>query len=156
MTDTSADLQPESESEGDTSLAPDADPDEWVRYSDRDMRRAEVMLREADWDAVWFFCQQAVEKRIKAVMAYKTGQAPPKIHDLPDLAHRADLCVDEPTLDLLLDLTERYIAGRYPGTGPVASDDESRELAESHLAKSWEVIAWLDQVLTPSESPEEP
>ncbi|WP_245779703.1 HEPN domain-containing protein [Desulfoscipio geothermicus] len=61
-------------------------------------------------------CQQAVEKAIKALYFEKTGDTPPKKHDLISLAGAANIlnALDDKTQDLLRRLSIYYIETRYP------------------------------------------
>lgn len=132
---------------GASGLAPDADPREWVKYSDQDLDRAERMMADGDSTAAFFFCQQTLEKRIKALIAAQTRGTPPRIHDLPVLARVARLEPDERRLNLLTGLSERYVSDRYPGMGGDFTEGELREIAEEYLAATREAVEWLDHLL---------
>lgn len=132
---------------GPPGIAPDADPKEWVKYSDQDLDRAERMMADGDSTAVFFFCQQTLEKRIKALIAAQTCGTPPRIHDLPVLARVARLEPGERRLNLLTGLSERYVSHRYPGMGGDFTEEELRELAEEYLAATREAVEWLDHLL---------
>ncbi|MCX6647202.1 MAG: HEPN domain-containing protein [bacterium] len=61
---------------------------EWIRKSDGDFRVADRELNEAkepNYDAIWFHCQQCIEKLMKAVLI-NHGEIPVKIHDLSTLS----------------------------------------------------------------------
>jgi HEPN domain-containing protein len=106
---------------------------EWIRYADRDLRAAELLLQGEKplLENGLFSCQQAVEKWLKAWLIWQ-GIAFPKIHDLKKIGK---LCVQaEPDLSELAEsvseLTDFATVYRYPGA----------ELA----LDAAEAIAWLD------------
>ena len=63
---------------------------------------------------VVFCCQQAVEKALKVLILKRSGQMPPRLHNLPKLAQVAGLEVDANRAEFLLWLTVAYVRSRYP------------------------------------------
>lgn len=110
-----------------------ADTKAWLKKSANDLRGA-MLDMEADppllEDAV-FHCQQAVEKSIKAFLAFHDKPFR-KTHNLEELGE-ACLKIDNTLADLVeeaVPLSEYAWAYRYPG------DAESPELEESEAALS--------------------
>ncbi len=61
----------------------------WLRKADSDLANARLTVAgEGPYDTACFHAQQAVEKSLKAVIAYH-GEAIPRTHELKDLAERA-------------------------------------------------------------------
>lgn len=93
--------------------------DEWRLKSQSDLKAAEHLLAADDaslYDAVCFHCQQAIEKRLKALLLKKNSR-PPKTHDLRVLAGllkemTPPIIIDEDGLDYLHHFAVEY---RYPG-----------------------------------------
>lgn len=128
----------------------------WVPYSDEDLKSAEALLAAGRFVRVPLFCQQAIEKRLKAVLLQRTGEEPPRIHHLLHLAGLAGLTLTEDAEGLLFDLTQLYITSRYPGFQLPADMAEDRAQTETLLVRTREVSAWLDQSLKPKDSRELP
>lgn len=62
----------------------------WLAKAEADMRRAGQMAASpADYDAAAFFCQQAVEKYLKARLL-SLGKAAPRTHDLEKLQYELE------------------------------------------------------------------
>ena len=69
-------------------------PEQWVELARYDLGTAKDMLAAKRHRYVLFFCQQAVEKALKGIIAQRTNEMPPRLHNLPTLAERAELVVD--------------------------------------------------------------
>lgn len=63
-------------------------PRDWLRIADKDWRRAERALEDADAEEAGFWLQQAVEKYLKAYLLWK-GWELKRIHDLEILVNEA-------------------------------------------------------------------
>ena len=123
----------------------------WVALSNADIRAATLLVDGDEYDTVYFHWQQAIEKRIKAVIVRGGNPDPPKIHSLVELAHRAALELTEDHEALLFDLTQLYIETRYPVSALVDSDLLTCEHVHGVASRVKEVLEWLDQLLTPNE-----
>jgi HEPN domain-containing protein len=87
----------------------------WLSHASSDIKAAEALISNAEFTAkVVFFCQQAVEKYLKAVL-FELKIPIQKTHDLLKLYDKVkefkDWKIDETKLDNLCDL---YIESRYP------------------------------------------
>lgn len=89
-----------------------------------------------------FFVHLAIEKALKALVCRKTAEVPPRIHNLVKLAELAGLQPDRCQLDLLGEMNEFNMAGRYPDFLPAPP---SREEASAVVARAGEVFTWLMQ-----------
>lgn len=95
---------------------------------------------------VFFCCQQAVEKMLKALVVTRLNEFPPRIHNLVRLAEAAGVQVTEERTAWLRRLAGYYILTRYPeerGDVPEVTDRESREI----LRETKDVIAWLRSMM---------
>ena len=68
---------------------------EWVERARYDLETAKSMLEAGRYLYVLFCCQQAVEKAIKALIAERTNDMPPRIHNLPKLMVVANVYPDK-------------------------------------------------------------
>ncbi len=127
------------------------DFDVWVRYSDDDLESARVLLDAGQVLHVYFHWQQAIEKRLKALIVMSGEPDPPKVHGLLALVRRAGMPVDDDQEALLFDLTQLYIETRYPASALAHEEISTPEFAEALRPRVEEVIEWLDQLLRPTE-----
>lgn len=90
--------------------------DYWLESAADDLITAKAMLdaKRLLWSG--FICHLVAEKALKAVIADKTDELPPKIHDLKVLAKRGGVMDDlsEEQLALLEQLNPLQIEARYP------------------------------------------
>ena len=92
---------------------------EWVRKAENDFKVASQILRRRKDivpDAACFFCQQCVEKYLKARLV-ETGVSFPRVHDLLQLLN---LCAQAQPLWLAYakvmdEMTDYAVDFRYPG-----------------------------------------
>lgn len=116
-----------------------ADTHAWLARAASDLRGAEIDLAATPplLDDLVFHCQQAVEKALKAFLAWHDRPFR-RTHDLVELGAQ---CVDvDPTLEPLLQraapLTEYAWRYRYPGDEP----DPTLQEATDALALAREVV----------------
>ncbi|MGE5571513.1 MAG: HEPN domain-containing protein [Bacillota bacterium] len=102
----------------------------WIRKAESDLADARrTVASEGPYDTACFHCQQAVEKYLKAFLAYHEEPVP-HTHDLEELARlcsRVDNTLDWSGFDLE-QLTDYAVASRY--------DDEfwpERDVAEDAM-----------------------
>ena len=91
---------------------------EWVERAEHDFDTVLLLVREqsTSYEIICFHCQQCVEKLLKAILT-KEDIVFPRIHDLVKLAN---ICLDKYSfisdyLEVLSELNEYAVAGRYPG-----------------------------------------
>lgn len=118
---------------------------EWVQKGENDLRNAEVLLREGGTiDAVCFHSQQAVEKYLKALLAFHRLPVR-KIHSLVVLTKQ--IATKEPCLLDFMEgyktLEAYYIESRYPPDTRVYEQKEGEEAY--HLAR--EIIDSIKKLL---------
>ncbi|MCX7598804.1 MAG: HEPN domain-containing protein [Armatimonadetes bacterium] len=116
-------------------------PEQWVKLSDADLKAAHVAMQAGLVADVLFHCQQALEKRLKALIALKTGQYPPRLYSLSRLAAEAGVLVPERLQELFEELTAAYTASGYDAAYVAASEPGH---AEERLKPSVVAAQWLD------------
>jgi len=57
----------------------------WLKRAERDLKTAGNSFKSKDYYASSFWCQQSIEKGLKALLIEKTGNFP-KIHDILKLS----------------------------------------------------------------------
>jgi HEPN domain-containing protein len=104
-------------------------PRDWLRIADKDWRRAERALEDADAEQAGFWLQQAVEKYLKAYLLSK-GWELKRIHDLETLVNEAARLDDRfrGSDDACRKISGYYLAERYPALNEFSLTlDEVRE-----------------------------
>ena len=88
-----------------------------------------------------FYCEQAAQKALKAVLLHRTSRPPPKIHNLVELGRL--LGVDPATAAFLAQLTPHYMTTRYPdAAGAVTSQLYDGRTSLRFLRGTRKVLAW--------------
>ena len=84
----------------------------WYETAQKNLKRAERAFSAEDYEACAFWCHQAVEFALKALVI-RLGHLPPKTHNLRRLYEivRSTITLDE---QLLSELTPYYSVSRYP------------------------------------------
>ncbi|NPA85002.1 MAG: HEPN domain-containing protein [Crenarchaeota archaeon] len=106
-----------------------------MKAAEKDLERAERSFEYGDYPATTFWCQQAVEKALKALLLLKAGSFP-KAHSIRRLREELgeDLGLDEATWSRAYELTQYYFIARYPDLVEGPPDEVvSRESAERAL-----------------------
>lgn len=88
-----------------------------------------------------FFAHLALEKTIKAHVCKATGELAAKIHNLVRLSQIAGISLSEEQIDLLAEVSEFNIEGRYP---EMLLPPPSREEAEGYMVRIAEVLQCLN------------
>ncbi len=113
----------------------------WLLQSEEELSTAEASLNSGKWFAVAFWCQQAVEKALKALFLFKKKESSGTTHSLTYLGR--ELGIPTEFWDGLRDLTKEYYLSRYPDASEDVpfkmynSEDASRYLKFSRLLIKW-------------------
>ena len=117
----------------------------WVEIAESDLRAAGVVLNEGLFQQTVFYCQQSIEKLLKAIWTERHGSGThPRTHNLVKLANGLDLDVPAQWRNFLVDLTDQIFPSRYPEAGW----RYNREVAEEYYNMTQELFVWLRQLLT--------
>lgn len=123
------------------------DAKDWLARVGSDLSMAEGAIEKKEYMYVAFFCQQALEKTLKAIIIDESGKLPPRTHSLVDLAQFAKITLDEEKKKLYSSLTAYYVESRYPngkGQLTIRLDDTS---AAGLLSRTKDEIEWLKSSL---------
>jgi HEPN domain-containing protein len=123
----------------------------WIDLSESDLSAAKVLVINNMLRQAAFFCHQALEKSLKAVIArdLPDGDMPPKTHDLIRLASEASLMnklssKQESLLELIEPLS---IDARYPGYEEENQTTPTKEICERVVAEVEEFLCWIKKQL---------
>ena len=112
----------------------------WWKQAQSDFCKAEVLNEGKQYDGVAFYCQQAVEKALKAVILLKTKKETGG-HSLGYLGQKSG--IPERFFSGLKKLSPQYFLSRYPDASeeiPYELYDESS--AKEFLSLAREVLGW--------------
>jgi HEPN domain-containing protein len=123
----------------------------WMDRVEYDFETARAMLKTGRYLYVVFMCQQAVEKTVKAILAFQ-GKAIKPIHHISRLSAHAGILheFDQETLTFVESLSGYYLNARYKETIDALSRVIGRKEAKEYLNKTNRLVTWLTQKMKPS------
>jgi HEPN domain-containing protein len=113
----------------------------WRDSASEDWSVAQDLVRRGRIRHGLFFAHLALEKTIKAHVCKATGELALKIHNLVRLSEKAGLTLSEDQIDLLAEVSEFNIEGRYP---EMLLPPPSREEADGYMVRIQEVLQCLN------------
>jgi len=121
----------------------------WWEQAREDLKTAEVTLAGKRYYACVFFCQQAVEKALKAFLLKKTRNP-----QAPEMFSHSLIClgktcrVPEALHSFLRDLTAEYVNTRYPSAGQEPPEElYDAAIASRTLKHAKELFGWTGKHL---------
>lgn len=120
----------------------------WVDLSEYDLETAKAMLDTKRYLYVGFMCHQIIEKGLKAVIA-KTGDFPPKIHNLIELSKKASLyyMFSDTQKDFVMELNTLNIESRYPSYVEKINAILTETKCKDILSNTKELLQWIETKL---------
>ncbi len=115
----------------------------WRNGADEDWAVAQELIKRNKIRHALFIAHLALEKTLKAHICRNTGELAPHIHNLVRLSEIAGLQLAEPQIDLLADVNEFNIEGRYPEMSMPAL---TRSEADDYMARIAEVLQCLNRL----------
>jgi len=115
----------------------------WREGADEDWMVAWELLEKRRIRHALFFGHLTLEKILKAHVCRVTGELAPPIHNLVRLAERAAIKLSCEQLDLLADVNEFNIEGRYPEIRLAPPD---LEVAENYMKRIGEMRECLNSL----------
>ena len=119
------------------------DPGEWLRQAAYDYETAQAMHASGRYFYAVFMCHLAVEKALKGLVQRRTGEIPPKSHNLIYLLNLGGAAAPEPIGRFLVTLNEASIATRYPEDLGRMQADFTAAVADEILQRTREVLEWI-------------
>lgn len=120
---------------------------QWVQHAEQDLETARALVASKRNLHALFFCQQSIEKALKAIIQLRTNEMPPRIHNLPRLAELAGVSVDSQGLLLLAEFSVFYIESRYSQEIEKLAASTTNAAAKKSLQQTEEMVAWLLSIL---------
>jgi HEPN domain-containing protein len=116
----------------------------WLKTATDDWRVAQKLLAEDELPQGMFFVHLTLEKVLKAHVSRVTNDYAPRIHKLTRLAELASLDLSQEQLDILAEINQYNLEGRYPGIDlPVIPPSE----AHMNFERAKEMYEWLTKQL---------
>lgn len=120
--------------------------DVWVEQAEIDLESAKVNFEQKIYYVAAFFCQQAIEKMMKAVIMFKTNTTPPNAHNLRELGELVGLPAE--LMTKARKLSRDFILSRYPdAAGDVPAKIYDKQIAQESLSNAKELFEWLEKQL---------
>lgn len=118
----------------------------WFLQSKEELETAKISFEAKKWFAVAFWCQQAVEKSLKALYMFQKKESPGTTHSLTFLSRM--LKIPQEYASFLAELTKEYYFSRYPD----ASEDipyliYNKEEVEKYLKSTESLLKWVESQL---------
>ena len=128
-----------------TLLLVDKKTQTWLGLAKSDLEFAEGILQNKQRPAyAVFFCHQALEKILKAVVQHTTGNIPPRTHNLENLLQLVQKELPQEKLDILIQLAPHYLGTRYPDDLAKFSKKYSDEFVRPLFQKTKELFLWIE------------
>ena len=124
---------------------------EWLRQAKYDLSTAKAMFEAERHIYAVFMCHLAVEKAIKALITERTGEVPPKSHNLIRLAKLADVEMEDVRREFISTLSVASVETRYPALLDVALEKYSEAVAREFLEKAEDFVKWAEEKLVSKE-----
>ena len=86
----------------------------WVKTAEEDFEVGSNLVETGKIRHGLFFIHLAVEKMLKACVCKNQNKTPPKIHNLLSLADRAGIELNDEQKNLLTEINQFNLEGRYP------------------------------------------
>jgi HEPN domain-containing protein len=123
--------------------------EDWLDLCDDNLLTAKALFESKRYLHMGFFCHQIAEKALKAVVAQRTGELPPRIHDLDRLAVLGEIHdnFSEEQLVLLKRLEPLQIEARYPEYKKKIMLTLTPAICMQLLKETEEFLCWIKQQL---------
>jgi len=119
------------------------DPGEWLRQAEYDYETAQAMHASGRYFYAVFMCHLAVEKALKGLAQRRSGEIPPKTHNLIYLLNLGGAAAPETVGRFLVTLNQASIATRYPEDLARMQTDFTAAVAAEILQRTREALEWI-------------
>lgn len=120
----------------------------WIEAAGDDMDAAGDLLESGRWSYVCFFCHQAIEKMLKALVMKVTSNLAPPSHNLGFLMSLCGPAFPPEIETAILRISPHYMSSRYPDSaGGRPSLNYNETIAREIKKTAEEAFRWLEQRL---------
>lgn len=117
----------------------------WRVKADRAWQTAESLFASKKYDFCLFFCHLSIEGLLKGLVVKATEEESPYSHDLPYLAGKAGLRLDEQDIHDLKVISTFNIAARYDDEKFTFYKKCTPEYTATYFEKSQRIFVWLTE-----------
>jgi len=118
----------------------------WWKQAEYDLKAAEYNFTGEYYGVAAFYCQQAVEKALKALYIEKRRESPGPTHSLTKLAR--DCGLPKEFMGALRRLTSEYYLSRYPdATEDVPFMTYEKQDVRDYLEDAKRALKWINTAL---------
>jgi len=118
-------------------------PQEWFRQAEYDFETARAMQAAGRHFYAVFFCHLSLEKALKGLYSARTGQRPPRTHNLPFLAQQGRVALPPSRSDSLFELNRASVLTRYPEDLDVLKKQFDPARTRAIIDQTAETLQWL-------------
>jgi HEPN domain-containing protein len=117
----------------------------WLDLCGDDLMTAKALLKSKRFLHMGFFCHMVAEKALKAVIAERTDEVPPKTHDLAKLASRGGIweSLSDEQKELFKKLIPLQIEARYPEYKEQIAATLTKDFSEKLLLETEAFLCWI-------------
>lgn len=116
---------------------------EWISQAEYDIGTAQAMLDSGRYIYAVFMCHLAVEKSLKAMVVKRTGDAPPRTHNLVNLLSLAQPSLTDEETRAVTRLGTAAVATRYPEELSKALKDYTPSVAREYVERARDLVECL-------------
>lgn len=116
---------------------------QWLKQADYDISTAEFMYSGGKYFYAVFMCHLSIEKALKGLYSQKSGETPPKTHNLVYLLNKIGVKPDDKTGLFITKLNEANITTRYPEDIDELQKNYTASVTKEILEKTSELLQWI-------------
>ncbi|MEO0248837.1 MAG: HEPN domain-containing protein [candidate division WOR-3 bacterium] len=117
--------------------------EKWFELAEYDLSVAEGLLGLGYYAYCVFMCHLSIEKALKGLFQERTGEYPPKLHNLLYFVKNLSLEMPQDLLHFLGKINDAHILTRYPEELAEIKKNYKRKAAENYLANTRRVLEWI-------------
>jgi HEPN domain-containing protein len=117
----------------------------WRKGAEEELYTARRLLTKRSTRQCLFFAHLALEKALKAHVCQHTQDIAPRMHNLPKLAQLGNVALSAEQDQILIDIDEFNLEGRYPEQWPTPPGIAQ---ARRDLRRAEEIVQWLLSLLS--------
>jgi len=117
----------------------------WFTSSGDDLDTAEKLFVSKKYHHALYFCQLAVENRLKGLIVSRLDKPVKHTHDLILLSQQLDIDISPEHLEQLRNITKFNLEARYDTFKREFYKKATREYAEEWLKITQEILIWLQK-----------
>jgi HEPN domain-containing protein len=126
-------------------MEPDKSYAEWYLQADYDLEVAEDMYRSGRYIYCIFMCHLSLEKGLKGLFNKRTGEYPPKSHNLIYFVEKIGLVLSDSDQEFLFALNKISVPTRYPENLRDLIKEFDQAITEPILSTSKKTLQWIKQ-----------